>query len=149
MPYMLLLFRRFCVLKISSEFLFLYLTSDTIQVIFESLSKGLALPFASKSDLSKTPIVIPEDADDFYREEFYISNYKTIDYLEPKKRRRALISGKEESSDLIENSLIMELLANAKTYLNNDLCGLYKHDVRELNRGYEVKVYKATVVLAG
>ena len=43
----------------------------------------------------------------------------------------------------------MELLANAKTYLNNDLCGLYKHDVRELNRGYEVKVYKATVVLAG
>lgn len=134
---------------ISSEYLFLYLTSETIKIILRSLLRGSTLPSVSKSDFLNIPVVAPEKADDFYREEFLISNYKALDYLELTKRRSALISAQKESLGLIESILATELITKAKMYLNNNFFEFFKNDVHELERCYEVKAYKATIVLAG
>lgn len=134
-------------IKISSEYLYLYLQSETSKTILESESTGSVIKRMSKEKLSNFPIILPTKNDEYYQKIFYANNFLIKDIEEINR----LFCRKNVSSfdKKIENILELELLNNLKICKENIKEKILEEDFNEINTCFKHKAYKAAIILTG
>lgn len=132
--------------NVSSEYLYLYLKSETMQIIFQSMQKGCVLPRISIQDIKNIPVVLPKDSIENYEKLFYAQSFppKTMDDFDEMLSR---LTVPDEST--IEGILNTELFDNLRLYKSDILERFLKEDIEELKICFKHKAYKATLILAG
>lgn len=129
-----------------SEYLYLYLKSDTAKTIIE-MNSSPCLPQGrmSISQLRSFPVILPEKNLDEYKKAFQLIVYggnSVSDYLDVS----SLLDSGLNSLEAIFSSEISESLLKIK---NKNIKNLIEADLEEVNSCFRVKAYKATVVLVG
>lgn len=141
--------RMTCIIRptsISSEYLYLYLKSETMNIIFQSMQKGCVLPRISIQNLKNIPVVLPKDSIENYEKLFYAQSFppKTMGDFDEMLSR---LTSSDENT--IEGILNTELFDNLRLYKSDILERFLKEDIEELNICFKHKAYKASLILAG
>lgn len=128
--------------SIIPEYLYLYLTSRIATRIYRVLN----IPAGTNSSavsrgLKDFPIVMPKDSP-----EHYIELFKKISSPDERIYQRLKSPASSSSvSDILTAEFIETIQLNNDTLLHTQI----EKDIAELNRCYEVKAYKSTLMLAG
>ena len=128
-----------------SEYLYLYLKSDTALCLLRALSRTPDLSIISNSNLANLPIILPPREIEQYRKVFNLIAYggnSISDYIEIS----AALSGEWNS---LESILSNELSRNLISLKNQNIRELISSDINEVKRCFQAKAYKATIVLIG
>lgn len=132
--------------NISPEYLYLYLKSETMQIILQSVQRGCAVIRTNRKGIEEIPVILPRENTENYKKIFYAQSFmpkSMSDYDE-------LVSKlKISDSKAIEGILNIELVDKLKMYKSDVLEKFLKEDIKELNTCFEHKAYKATLILAG
>ncbi len=134
------------------EYIFLYLLSETAQVVLESISMGVANRRILIKDLIELPIELPERNTEEYISDFNVlCNFGGRDYGNISRNNQILkYYGKNfEKTKKLEDILSIELANNIHIHNEKQLKSFLNEDLKELNSCYKVKAYKATLILAG
>jgi len=131
---------------ICPEYLYLYLKSDTAQVIMNSISTGSVIRRINRRDMENIRIIIPKKDDDYYKQVFRVENYAVNDIAQFNSIIQKL---KAQETNNIEEILDSELVRNLKTYKSDVMEKFLTDDFNELNICYRNKAYKAALILAG
>ncbi|HAV90691.1 MAG TPA: hypothetical protein DCW44_05410 [Eubacterium sp.] len=134
-------------INICSEYLYLYLKSETASVILDSLIPGNIIKRVRFQDLKTFPIIIPEKKDDYYLKVFLSQEYGVYDIEQLNDVIKQLSN--DNKNETIEDILDVELLENMKTYKSDLIEKILEEDLRELNICFRNKAYKATLILSG
>lgn len=129
--------------NITSEYLYLYLTTELAKDIFAALGEGYAFKRLKLQDVKAFPILVPKQDDAFYSEQF-----KKLTVPE---KRTYLSMAELESGHVneVEEILDRELIGKVKAYDSQQLRDLMEADIDELNICYAHGAYKAAIILAG
>lgn len=132
--------------KISPEYLYLYLKSETMQIIFQSMQSGCMIPRIKMNDIKNIPVIVPKDDINNYEKLFYLQSFspKTMDEYD-----ELLSKLKRSDNETLEGILNTELVDNLRIYKSSILNKFLKEDIEELNICFKHKAYKATLILAG
>lgn len=138
--------------KISSEYLFLYLMSNTFRRVFFSLFNGTAIRQISIKNVLTLPIPLPRNQNrEYYYEAFkyYVNeNYHRNFELNDSNRIELLAADRNESvaiSELFEK----ELISSIRLKEDNQLIEMLKRDIEEVNICFKNGAYKAAIILSG
>lgn len=131
---------------INPEYLFLYLKSNTAEIIFESMKSGHIIGRVKRADLCAFPIILPKDKIESYRE-IFITKYFPVQSMQ--RILASMNSIQLSNSNGIENILKKELVDNLKAYKQEAIKKFLSEDLEELNVCFKNKAYKATLILAG
>lgn len=139
------------------EYLFLYLCSETAQIIIETSASGSVVQRLSYKAIQEMPIVIPELDDEKYIEDYekmvavakrvYAS--KGSDRVEAYMKEIERIKNKEKEAEKIEDILNVEFVTKIKMHNEEQLKSFLTDDLEELNTCFKGKAFKATLILAG
>ena len=132
---------------ISSEYLYMYLKSDTAQIIMQSESLGTYVRQLRKIDLDNLKIAIPERDNQYYKKIFYAENFPIKDIEEI--NRILYDTSASEKENAIEDILDFELVNNLRTYKEEVKEKIIEQDLNEINTCFRHKAYKATLILVG
>ena len=133
--------------NISPEYLYLYLKSETAQVVIQSIQVGGVLPKIKLEDIKNFPVILPREDIENYKNIFYTQNFsvKNIDNYNHIMFQLA----ETKTDECVEGILNQELVDNFKFYKTDILEKFLEQDINELNICYNHKAYKATLILAG
>lgn len=134
------------------EYVFLYLLSETAQVVLDSISTGIAIKHVSVKDIAELPVEFPERNAEEYKSDFNVLyNLGGKDYENISRNNQILKCYGEnfEKTKKLEDILNVELAKNIHIYNEKQLKSFLNEDLKELNSCYKVKAYKATLILAG
>lgn len=132
---------------ICPEYLFLYLKSETAQVIMDSLSMGEVARRITRRDLKNIRVIIPKKNDEYYIQAFRVENYPVNNIIQFNSAIQNLNIDKKAKD--IEDILDAELVRNLKTYKSDVVEDFLTEDLKELNICFRYKAYKAAIILAG
>lgn len=130
---------------VSSEYLYLYLKSDTAKIIMAS-EWGNSFN-VSKKDIENFKIILPTKKSEDYEKIFYTENFPMSDIEEINKTIFGLTL--RNSNEGVEDILNSEFLYNLKLYRSEVREKIIEQDLNELNICFMNKAYKATLILAG
>ena len=131
--------------KIQPEYLYLYLTSDTAQILMDSISRGSAIGHIPRNMLRTMPVMLPTESEEKYRELMLVQNYKVADLKQIKEAYTEI----REQEDTLEDVINVEWANKIKTYKKSIMQEFLQQDLREINACFNAKAYKATLILAG
>ena len=133
--------------NISSEYLYIYLISDTAKTIISNKSLGSVIKRISKQELESLPIILPPKDTEKYKDIFiklyFKQNDTTINEL------TSIIPFLKKDEETLENILLSEQLPKLTLIKNNKVRSLISDDIKELEICYKHKAYKSTLILAG
>lgn len=133
--------------SISPEYLYLYLKSDTAQVVMESVSMGIGIRRITRRDMESIPVILPRKDNSYYEKTFIAENFP-IESIE--QFNRVILQFPEKDGEAnVEDLLDEELVGKLKTYKADVMESFLSEDLRELNVCFRNKAYKATLILAG
>ncbi len=132
---------------ICPEYLFLYLKSETAQVIMDSLSVGAVMRRITRRDMENIRVIVPKKDDEYYKQVFRVENYPVSNIVQFNSAIYNFGDVKEEEN--IEDILDAELVRHLKTYKSDVMEDFLTEDLNELNTCFRHKAYKATLILAG
>lgn len=130
---------------ISSEYLFMYLNSDTAQLIMESEAIGTYFKKIRRSDLEQFKIIVPTKSEQYYREIFFADKFPLKDI----ERINQTIFSTDNTAENIEDILDLELIKKLKVYKEDVKEKILAEDLKEINVCFKNKAYKAALILAG
>lgn len=131
---------------ISPEYLYLYLNSDTCQLLMNSLSIGSSISLLPVSKMKDIPVIVPKKDRQYYKTLFKMQAYSNADIKDIKKFiANNTISTPKTAEDAFNREVITKV-----TYLCNDtISKILEEDMKEINTCYRAKAYKATLILCG
>lgn len=132
---------------ICPEYLFLFLRSETAQVIMDSLSRGTMMRRITRRDMESIRVIVPQKDDEYYKQIFRVENYPVSNIIQFNSAILNLRDKKEAEN--IEDILDSELVRNLRTYKSDVMENFLKEDLKELNICFRYKAYKAALILAG
>ena len=142
--------RSACVIrteKVSPEYLFLYLKSDTGKAVISMYtSDGFVFSHLSLKDIQNLPVIKPSKPAEEYERIFklrYFPAEKLGDF------NQLLAEYKDQEITSTEDLLNQELFENLKYYKHELVLRLIEGDLKEVNACFKAKAYKATLILAG
>ena len=142
--------RSACVIrteKVSPEYLFLYLKSDTGKAVISMYtSDGFVFSRLSLKDIQNLPVIKPSKPAEEYERIFklrYFPAEKLGDF------NQLLAEYKDQEITSTEDLLNQELFENLKYYKHELVLRLIEGDLKEVNACFKAKAYKATLILAG
>lgn len=133
--------------EICPEYLFLYLKSETAQVIMDSLSMGAVVRRIMRRDMESIRVILPKKDDEYYIQAFRVENYPVNNIVQFNSAIQNLDIDKKAKD--IEDILDEELVRNLKTYKSDVMEAFLTEDLNELNICFRYKAYKAALILAG
>lgn len=132
---------------ICPEYLYLYLRSETAQIIMDSLSMGAVIRRITRRDMENIRVIIPKKDDEYYIQAFRVENYPVNNIVQFNSAIQNLDVDKKKKD--IEDILDAELVTNLKTYKSDVMEAFLTEDLNELNVCFRYKAYKAALILAG
>ncbi len=139
------------------EYLYLYMSSETATVIFDTCSVGVAIKKLSFNTIKEFPIIKPSLEEQKYINDFniitsigkrvydYNQSAKLQDYMKMLEEYRT----KTKEPENVEDILNIELAATIKMHNETQLRSFLTDDLKELNTCFSGGAYKATLILAG
>ena len=139
------------------EYLYLYMSSETAEVIFDSCSVGVGIKRLSFKTIKEFPIIKPSLEDQKYIDDFNFitsigkrvynqdQSVKLQEYLKILEEYRDKIKEPEKVEDILN----IELAATIKMHNETQLRSFLVDDLKELNTCFSGGAYKATLILAG
>lgn len=142
---------------LSPEYLFVYLKSETAQIIMNSKTQGTVIPRLTTRTLSFMPVIQPKKNADEYKNICYFINHPcentSLASVEKGRLYYEKFSSKalkeENAPSSLEDVLNIELIQAIGNAHSQKVKSLIEDDVKELNSCFRVKAYKATLILAG
>lgn len=131
--------------SILPEYLYLYLISDTAQILFDAHKQGSVIERISTKDLSSIPVVLPKNSEEMYKQTFQTMYYGTKSANEIYKS----IDELSINENTIEGIFNEELMRKMQFVKDKNVAKMLTEDIEEINSCYKVKAYKATLILAG
>lgn len=134
--------------KVSPEYLFLYLRSNTGKAVISMYnnSGGIFHSRISLEDIRNLPVIKPSKPAEEYEQIFklrYFPAEKLGDF------NQLLAEYKDQEITSTEDLLNQELFENLKYYKHELVLQLIEGDFKEVNACFKAKAYKATLILAG
>lgn len=135
--------------KITSQYLYLYLLSDTAQKYFEQFRRSAILSkVLTKKDLLQLPVIIPAKkvlnrAAGIYESLYLTKQPNRIEIINEQ------LFSTETPKKIIQKELIEELLARIKDSKLELIQEIIEEDLNEVDKCFEVKAFKSVVVLSG
>ncbi len=144
-------------ISIQPEYVFLYLSSETFEIIYDSIDTSYLGSKSSIKKLKSLPIIIPSEEDQVYIDEFeaLISGGKRVYSKEQSKLLNELTKKTEQMGSrcnnvsTVQEILSMDIASSIKKHYEEQLQPFLTNDLRELNICFNGKAYKATLILAG
>ena len=133
--------------NISPEYLYMYLQSDTAQMVMESVSVGTIVQRVRGSDLSATPIIIPTRENKHYERIFQTQAFhpQNIATLNATLYENCSV----DAEDCIEDILNNEYITKLRVYCEEVKDRVLEEDIKEINVCFRNKAYKAALILTG
>lgn len=141
--------------KVSPEYLYLYLSSDTAQEIYSYMNIGPIYLDKASETVENLPIIMPEFASEKYVSDFNVltekdkRNYQIDLSKEIKEYNDKLVGKNAIEPGKIEDILSIEIANKIKVHNEKQLRTFLTDDLNELNVCFREKAYKATLILAG
>ncbi len=133
--------------NISSEYLYLYLISDTAKTIIANKSLGHVIKRIGKNELESIPVILPPKNTEKYKSIFtklyFNQKESTINEL------TSIIPFLKKEVETLESLLLSEQLPKLNQIKNEKVRSLISDDIKELEICYKHKAYKSTLILAG
>lgn len=131
---------------IDPTYLFLYLSSDTLKSVIQSLDTGLLLCPISKKDLETLPVAPPRREPAYYHT-IFSTRYLPIETIS--EFGYSIKAPKQTEDPTLEDIFDEELVRNMTLYKADVVQKTIEQDLKELNICFSHKAYKATLILAG
>lgn len=131
--------------KIQPEYLYMYLTSETAQILMESVSRGTIVGHIPRAAFEAMPVILPTHSEENYRELMFEQNYTISDIKQLKSVYQEITTEEKTVEDIIN----VEWANKIKTYKRQIMQEFLQQDLRELNSCFNARAYKATLILAG
>lgn len=135
--------------KITSQYLYLYLLSDTAQKYFEQFRRSAILSkVLTKKDLLQLPVIIPAKkvlnrAAGIYESLYLTKQPNRIEIINEQ------LFSTETPKKIVQKELIEELLARIKNSKLELIQEIIEEDLNEVDKCFEVEAFKSVVVLSG
>lgn len=133
--------------KISAEYLFIYLKSDTAKIIINSKSSNQIIKNISQKELENIPIILPQKDTDKYKaicnQLYFKKEESNINEL------AKCISSLNPEKETLEGILLQEYIKKLQVIKDPKVRDLIIEDIKELSTCYKYKAYKAALILAG
>lgn len=133
---------------IQPEYLWLYLISDVSEYVFSAYTAGNVIKIISEDTLMDFPIIKPK-----MDSEYYAKLCKAL--TDEHERNPGIVSERsyesllEQEVNSIGDILDKDLIQSIHVYQSEQLRTFLADDLEELNNCFNVKAYKATLILAG
>ena len=127
----------------TSDYLFLYLSSDIAKRIIDFQVKGLVIQRLSKKQIEQIPVIEPKRTQKSYHD-LFLMNYMGAERFDlfSKYYERHIV-------DSIEDLLNDELITKALRCRNQRAHEIIVSDIEEIKKCFEAKAFKATLIMAG
>ena len=133
--------------RICPEYLYIYLKSETAQIIMESLSMGDISRRITRRDMENIRVILPKKDDEYYKQAFRVESYpvSNISQFHSAIQKFKPNKGAKDLEDILD----AEWVSKIRTYKSDVMENYLTEDLRELNICFRNKAFKATLILAG